>query len=129
MTPDFAEPTEDAIPLFLIKSSQADDALEALDDAARTWVKLHGFTGKLGQIALVPDGEGNISEALFGWGAAKDPPNAVSPSATLPRRPPKASMKFRLTYAKMRRKKPRSAGCFQLIVTPITRMRPIKKRS
>lgn len=72
MTPEFAAPTEDAIPLFLIKSSQIDDALEALDDAARAWVGLHGFTGKLGQIALVPDGEGNVSEALFGWGNAKD---------------------------------------------------------
>lgn len=72
MTPEFAAPTEDAIPLFLIKSAQIDDALEALDDAARTWVKLHGFTGKLGQVALVPDGEGNVSEALFGWGTAKD---------------------------------------------------------
>ena len=72
MTPEFATPTEDAIPLYLIKSAQAEDALEALDDAARAWVELHGFNGKLGQIALVPDGEGKISEALFGWGNAKD---------------------------------------------------------
>ena len=72
MTPEFATPTEDAIPLYLIKSAQAEDALEALDDAARAWVELHGFNGKLGQIALVPDGEGKISEALFGWGTAKD---------------------------------------------------------
>lgn len=72
MTPDFAEPTEDAIPLYLIKASQAEDALEALDDAARAWVGLHGFGGKLGQMALVPDGAGEISEAMFGWGAARD---------------------------------------------------------
>lgn len=72
MTPEFAAPTEDAIPLYLITSAQADDALEALDDAARKWVEMHGFSGKLGQMALVPDGEGNISEALFGWGTAKD---------------------------------------------------------
>ena len=72
MIPDFAAPTEDAVPLYLIKSAQAEEALEALDDAARAWVELHGFTGKLGQIALVPDGEGRISEALFGWGTAKD---------------------------------------------------------
>ncbi len=72
MTPEFAAPTEDAIPLYLIKSAQAEEALEALDDAARAWVELHGFKGKLGQIALVPDGDGNISEALFGWGTAKD---------------------------------------------------------
>ncbi len=72
MTPEFAAPTEDAIPLYLITSAQAEEALEALDAAARKWVEMHGFNGKLGQIALVPDGEGNISEALFGWGAAKD---------------------------------------------------------
>ena len=72
MTLEFAAPTEDAIPLYLITTAQLDDALNALDDAARNWVELHGFKGKLGQIALVPDGEGNVSEALFGWGTAKE---------------------------------------------------------
>ena len=70
MQPGFAPDSGEAIPLFLIRKSQTAAALDALDPAARAWVERTGFAGALGDMALVPDGEGGVSEALFGWGDA-----------------------------------------------------------
>ncbi|MGB0505700.1 MAG: leucyl aminopeptidase family protein [Pikeienuella sp.] len=70
MNPKFADIDADAIPLRLVETVECDEILEALDEPQRDWAQLHGFTGRLGQIAILPDGAGGIDEALFGWGDA-----------------------------------------------------------
>ncbi|WP_406736020.1 leucyl aminopeptidase family protein [Thioclava sp. GXIMD4215] len=42
----------------------------ALTEAQVAWAKAQGFTGALGQICVLPDAEGGLSAALFGWGSA-----------------------------------------------------------
>lgn len=71
MQPEFAPDSDAAIPLYLITSAQLGEAMGALDNAARAWVEGSGFGGALGDMSFVPDGDGAVSEALFGWGDAK----------------------------------------------------------
>ena len=56
----------------------------ALDDAARRWGDLHGFEGKPGQLLVVPDAEGGVSQVLVGAGRDFDPMSARGLSARLP---------------------------------------------
>lgn len=69
--PAFADPDAPRLPLRLVEEASAAAALDALPPAHRDWARLSGFTGKLGQIALLPDGEGGLAGALFGWGDAR----------------------------------------------------------
>ena len=54
-----------------------------LDGAAKSWGERHGFTGKAGELLIVPEGEG-IGQVLLGSGAAFDPALARGLSARLP---------------------------------------------
>jgi leucyl aminopeptidase len=56
----------------------------ALDDAVRRWGDLHGFEGKPGQLLVVPDAEGGVSQVLVGAGRDFDPMIARVLSARLP---------------------------------------------
>ncbi|WP_299842212.1 M17 family metallopeptidase [uncultured Paracoccus sp.] len=62
MSPEFAPAAETSLPLWLIAKDQP------LPDGAGNWAKAIGFTGKAGEICLLPDGEGNLRGALFGLG-------------------------------------------------------------
>lgn len=70
MNPKFADAEADATPLRLIETVECDEILEALDEPQRDWALMHGFTGALGQVVILPDGSGGVDEALFGWGDA-----------------------------------------------------------
>ena len=56
----------------------------ALDDGARRWAELHGFEGKPGQLLIVPDAGGGVSQVLVGAGREFDPMSARGLSARLP---------------------------------------------
>ncbi|MDO5657596.1 MAG: leucyl aminopeptidase family protein [Paracoccus sp. (in: a-proteobacteria)] len=65
MTPTFARADADAKPLYLA----AGGLPEELDDAVRQWATACGFTGKSGEICLIPGPDG-VAGALYGIGAA-----------------------------------------------------------
>ena len=53
---------------------------QALTGRGSAWAAANGFSGKAGQMLLVPGDDGALSEVLFGVGAAFDPA-AVRPLA------------------------------------------------
>lgn len=73
MTTSFAEPRDDiqATPIYLIETAKAEAALDALPAEDAAWARLNGFSGKLGESVLLPDGAGGLKAALFGWGDAR----------------------------------------------------------
>ncbi|WP_410217176.1 leucyl aminopeptidase family protein [Paracoccus sp. (in: a-proteobacteria)] len=62
MTPEFAPASDTALPLWLVWSG------EDLPPQAGTWPEATGFSGKLGQICLLPDGSGALQGAIMGLG-------------------------------------------------------------
>ena len=70
MTPKFAQSSDNAIPIYVVKSADLDHTLGQLDSAARAWVTASEFTAKLGEVVLVPNVDGGIQTVLAGWGDA-----------------------------------------------------------
>lgn len=64
MTIEFAPKNDDALPIWALHEG----ADVPLDANAGNWPANTGFTGKNGQICLIPDGAGGVSGALFGLG-------------------------------------------------------------
>lgn len=54
-------------PVHLVAAGQG------LDGRQATWAKANGFTGKAGQLLLMPGDDGTVVEALFGTGETFDP--------------------------------------------------------
>ncbi|MDB6181070.1 leucyl aminopeptidase family protein [Paracoccus fistulariae] len=62
MSASFATDATDALPLWPLWSG------DALPDQAGTWPDTAGFGAKLGEICLLPDGDGGLKGALIGLG-------------------------------------------------------------
>ncbi|WBU56910.1 leucyl aminopeptidase family protein [Paracoccus sediminicola] len=71
MTAEFAADAHTARPIWLVRDSLP----EGLDADARSWASASGFSGKQGQICLLPDGAGGLGGALVGIG-----PNTARPA-------------------------------------------------
>ena len=67
----FAAPTPESIPLHIVEPGGLENWLLDRSEAETAWVRLNGFTGKIGQTLLVPT-EGGATLALAGFGTAKD---------------------------------------------------------
>ena len=63
----------DAIPVHLVETDGLDAALASLDPVAADWARSTGFTGKLGQVAML-ERQGHIDLGIFVQG----PHRAVS---------------------------------------------------
>lgn len=64
MTPEFAPPSDQALPIWPV----AQGAPVPKGAGAGDWPSATGFTGKAGEICLLPDGKGGLAGALFGLG-------------------------------------------------------------
>ena len=62
MIPDFAPPSADALPLWAVWTG------DPLADQAGPWPAASGFSGKRGEICLLPDASGGLAGALLGLG-------------------------------------------------------------
>ncbi|WP_051929008.1 M17 family metallopeptidase [Thermopetrobacter sp. TC1] len=60
-------------PLYLVKKDGLAEVLPELPEPARTFAENRGFSGKTGDILLLPDAEGRIIGALGGIGPARRP--------------------------------------------------------
>jgi len=61
----------DSKPIYLC--DRQNFATLPLNDVARTWVQLHGFTPEEGNFLLIPDKQGHVVAALIGIGAGDNP--------------------------------------------------------
>lgn len=59
-----------SLPLYLVEEGAADATLSGLDRLAAGWATTSAFTGKLGQLCVLPGPEGRPAGALFGIGNA-----------------------------------------------------------
>lgn len=66
MTPMFSTDTQNAIPLYAVAKGAA---YPDLTSSQQEWVEATGFSGKLGEAALLPD-EGRIAAVLVGFGSS-----------------------------------------------------------
>ena len=77
-TPALIAASDDARPVRLIAPGTA------LEGRVGAWASANGFTGKAGQLLLVPGDDGAVAEALFGTGATFDPMTVRGLAARLP---------------------------------------------
>ena len=66
----FAAPDADSRPLHLIDAAGAEAFVAALSPMVRRWIEAAGFTGKLGQFALLPGADGAPGAAVLATGDA-----------------------------------------------------------
>ena len=71
MKPEFAPKSAASLPLWLVTQDDGKPQFPRdLPRAALDWAEAVGFTGKAGQICPLPAGDGGLSGALYGLGAA-----------------------------------------------------------
>ncbi len=68
MTPEFADPSGNSIPLHVIESSTLTEWSDNRSGIVRDWVNASGFGGAVGEVCLVSDENGRPRMALAGYG-------------------------------------------------------------
>ncbi|SMO70605.1 leucyl aminopeptidase family protein [Paracoccus laeviglucosivorans] len=75
--PEFADPSADALPLWLVRPGENGPDLPTLPAKVgligNAWAAAQGFTGRAGQLCLLPSVSGAVGGALFGIGPAPAP--------------------------------------------------------
>ena len=113
----------DALPVRIVMR----DAV--LDGAEAAWARANDFTGKAGQVLMLPGADGGISGALFGAGDALDPMGVRALAAKLPEglwrleglqadQAGPAALAFALGAYRFDRYKARPSGAARLAVGP-----------
>lgn len=64
----FADPAGPSRPLFVVADHEAEGFLAARSARDRAWLTAAGFAGRLGQLVLLPGGDGSPAAAVFGYG-------------------------------------------------------------
>jgi len=64
----FADPASPSRPLFVVHDHEAEGFVASRSAAERAWLAAAGFVGRLGQLVLLPGGDGNPVAAVFGFG-------------------------------------------------------------
>ncbi len=67
MPPLFADADAPSRPLHVVPVEGLEAWLAAQPEAVRGWLAASGFTGALGDLALIP-GDGGVAGAVFGYG-------------------------------------------------------------
>lgn len=88
-----AKPTDDTVPLELIRKAELSAWLDGAEPAAAAWVRGTGFTAEPGAVALLPGEGGRLARALVGvpdrldlWSLAGLPGSLPKGSYVLPDR-------------------------------------------
>ena len=71
MTMTFADPGAPSLPLHLLAEDAVDGWLNDQPGTVSSWARANGFSGKLGQILVVPGDDGAPACALAGYGSPK----------------------------------------------------------
>ncbi len=68
----FAAHTDAAIPVHVVTEDETDQVIADLPLSSQSWAKSQGFTGKLGQVLMLPDVDGQIEQVMIGNGTAAE---------------------------------------------------------
>ena len=70
MSPEFADQSAPTLPLWLVRqTADGPDLPDGVgNETVAAWAGAQGFSGKLGQICLLPGPDGRLSGALYGLG-------------------------------------------------------------
>ena len=69
MSPTFATPSANAIPLISVKTDDLDATLANLPNAAASWLRNKGFNASIGAIEALPNADGTIKAVYVGIGS------------------------------------------------------------
>ncbi|AKS44670.1 leucyl aminopeptidase [Octadecabacter temperatus] len=69
MSPTFATPSANAIPLISVKIDDLDATLANLPNAAASWLRNRGFNASIGTIEALPNADGTIKAVYVGIGS------------------------------------------------------------
>lgn len=69
MTPKFAKSSDGAVAIELVESGAFDAWLESQSAAGQNWAAVNGFSGKLGDVLVLPNADGQTSSVAVGWGS------------------------------------------------------------
>ncbi len=72
MTARFAPADAPSLPITVLAKDAVESWLAEQDDATRAWVAANGFSGRLGQVLVLPGAGGEVAGALLGWGTPAD---------------------------------------------------------
>ncbi len=81
-----APPAATAKEVRLVAQTRCREALDALPGRWAAWARNANFSGKPGEVVLLPDNDGGIAAALAGAGPENDPPS-IAPGALADRLP------------------------------------------
>ena len=68
MTLSFASPSDPALDLHVIAQPDLEGWLETQPEQVRAWIATNGFSAALGQVLIIPGGDGSADCALAGYG-------------------------------------------------------------
>ncbi|MFV0493092.1 MAG: leucyl aminopeptidase family protein [Pseudorhodobacter sp.] len=71
MIPEFAPESASARTLHVISADGLENWLSSQDEALRNWIPATGFSAALGEVTLLPDGQGGIAGAVLGSGGTE----------------------------------------------------------
>lgn len=89
---------EASTPLVPLYKDALDEGLADLTEGQRQWLSINGFKAAVGQIGLVPDGDGGIERVLVGLGP-KNEPVIYHPAGALPGKLPAGDYHFTGPFA------------------------------
>ncbi|MDS9466674.1 leucyl aminopeptidase family protein [Paracoccus sp. MBLB3053] len=70
--PEFAPQSAESLPIWLVRPGDDGPALPAeAGEMAKIWAKAQGFSGRAGQLCLLPTPDGKIAGAVYGIGSAE----------------------------------------------------------
>jgi len=70
MSLTFADSAAPSLPLHIVEAAEADDFIAARPAPEAAWLKAAGFSGRLGQLVVLPGADGAPAGAVFGHGDA-----------------------------------------------------------
>ncbi len=94
MSPRFAAPTSDAIPLHVIEAADLSGWTAKQDMRAANWIASSGFGAALGEVLLLPAVDGKPAACLAGWGSAKSRARGRLHMATVAKKLPAGTYKI-----------------------------------
>lgn len=80
----FVRAADNPVPLHAVRTADVERFLGQLPENETRWLKRAGFTGKEGELVLVPAGEGALAACVLGLGAGRDPLALAAFSERLP---------------------------------------------